>query len=93
MLGRCRGSALKGDCACDCPCDCACVEVVQTRWCRGQRWCRSGCAVMQRCSCRGADLQRCRFAEVQRCSCGGEDVLRRCRGSAEEVIVQVIVQV
>ncbi len=51
--------------------------------------------VVQKWLCSNAEvqLQRCRFVEVQRCSCGGEDVLRRCRGSAEEVIVQVIVQV
>ena len=61
-------------------------KVVQTRWCR------SGGAEVQRCR----DAEMLRVAESQKCRCsrGYEDVLvGRCRGSAEEVFVRVIVQV
>jgi hypothetical protein len=59
--------------------NCACVVA---------GWCRCGGAevVQEWCRSGGAGVQGCR---CRRC----EDVLGRCRGSAEEAFVHVIVQV
>jgi hypothetical protein len=64
VLGRCRGSAVKGDSAGDC----AGVEVVQSSEVV------QSAEVVQEWSCSNTEVQ------LQRCSCRGEDVLSRCKG-------------